>query len=65
MFRVHSTGVVANFGVAVLSHAAGVTVTPRIVYAGDENHLAGYTALPLVAQPVPARVLRRWSPSRR
>ena len=50
VFRVHS-GTVANFGVAVLTHAPGVTVTPRIVYAGDENHLAGYTALPFALNP--------------
>ncbi len=51
VFRVHSNGVVANFGVAVLTHAPGVTVTPRIVYAGDENRLAGYTALPFALDP--------------
>ena len=51
VFRVHSSGTVANFGVAVLTHAAGVTVTPRIVYAGDENRLAGYTALPFALNP--------------
>ena len=50
VFRVHS-GTVANFGVDVVSHAPGVTVTPRIVYAGDENHLAGYTALPFSLNP--------------
>ncbi len=51
VFRVKSTGAVANFGVAVLTHAPGVTVTPRIVYAGDENRLAGYTALPFALNP--------------
>ena len=51
VFRVQSSGVVANFGVAVLTHAPGVTVTPRIVYAGDENRLAGYTALPFALNP--------------
>ncbi len=51
VFRVHSSAAWANFGVAVLTHAAGVTVTPRIVYAGDENHLAGYTALPFALDP--------------
>jgi subtilisin family serine protease len=51
VFRVHSSGVVANFGVDVITHAPGVTVTPRIVYAGDENRLAGYTALPFALNP--------------
>ena len=51
VFRVHSVASWANFGVAVLTHGAGVTVTPRITYAGDENHLAGYTALPFALDP--------------
>ena len=51
VFRVRSSGTVANFGVAVLTHAPGVTVTPRIVSAGDENRLAGYTALPFALNP--------------
>ncbi len=51
VFRVHSSGTGSNFGVVVISHAPGVTVTPRIVYAGDENHLAGYTALPFALNP--------------
>jgi len=33
---------VANFGVAVLSG----TAVPHIVFAGDEDHLAGFSALP-------------------
>jgi subtilisin family serine protease len=41
----------ANFGVAVVARAPGVRVEPRIVHAGDENHLAGYTALPLDLNP--------------
>ncbi len=51
VFRVHSSGTVANFGVDVITHGPGVTVTPRIVFAGDENHLAGYTALPFALNP--------------
>jgi subtilisin family serine protease len=47
VFRVHVDRPVANFGVAVLSGH----VTPRIVVAGDENRLAGYTALPLDFNP--------------
>jgi subtilisin family serine protease len=41
----------ANFGVAVLERAAGMTVEPRIVRAGNENRLAGITALPLDVNP--------------
>jgi len=41
----------ANFGVAVVAQDRGVRVEPRIVHAGDENHLAGYTALPLDLNP--------------
>jgi hypothetical protein len=42
VYRVTMRGAPANFGVARLSGNA----VPFIVYAGDENHLAGYTALP-------------------
>jgi subtilisin family serine protease len=42
---------VANFGVAVTGRAPGVAVQPRIVRDGDENRLAGYTALPFDANP--------------
>lgn len=38
---------VANFGVVVTRRDPGVNVQPRIVRNGDENQLAGYTALPL------------------
>jgi subtilisin family serine protease len=41
----------ANFGVSVVARDAGVRVEPRIVRAGDENRLAGYTALPLDLNP--------------
>jgi subtilisin family serine protease len=41
----------ANFGVAVTARDAGVRVEPRIVRAGDENRLAGYTSLPLDLNP--------------
>jgi hypothetical protein len=47
VFRVHVDRPVANFGVAVLSGK----VTPRIVVGGDENRLAGYTALALDFNP--------------
>jgi subtilisin family serine protease len=42
VYRVHITGLVANFGAAVLSGSA----VPHIVFAGDENHLAGFAGLP-------------------
>lgn len=51
VFRFRLRKPVANFGVVVTSHAAGVAVTPRIVRAGDENRLTGYTALPIVLNP--------------
>jgi subtilisin family serine protease len=41
----------ANFGVAVTARDARVRVEPRIVRAGDENRLAGYTSLPLDLNP--------------
>jgi subtilisin family serine protease len=47
VYRVRIGRGVANFGVAVTSHAPGVRIEPRIVRRGDENLLAGYTALPL------------------
>jgi subtilisin family serine protease len=46
VYRVRVRRRVANFGVAITSLDAGVRAEPRIVRAGDENRLAGYTALP-------------------
>jgi subtilisin family serine protease len=51
VFRVRLRRPVANLGVAVLSQARGVRVHPRIVVAGDENRLTGYSALPLNMNP--------------
>jgi hypothetical protein len=42
---------VANFGVSILSQARGTSVQPRIVAAGDENRLVGFTSLPLDQNP--------------
>jgi len=42
---------VANAGVVVLSHASGVTVSPRLVQAGDENRLVGTTGVPATMNP--------------
>ena len=47
VFRVRVTRPVANFGVAVVSQAPGVSVEPRTVRAGDENRQVGYTSLPV------------------
>jgi subtilisin family serine protease len=46
VYRVRIRRRVANFGVAVTSVDPGVRVEPRIVRAGDENRLVGYTGLP-------------------
>jgi hypothetical protein len=51
VFRVVLSKRVANFGVVVTGHAPGVNVSPRIVFPGDENHLAGVPALPLNENP--------------
>jgi hypothetical protein len=51
VFRVVLPGRVSNFGVIVTGHAAGVTVSPRIVFPGDENRLVGIPALPLDENP--------------
>jgi subtilisin family serine protease len=42
---------VLNFGAAVLSRAKGVSVAPRLVAAGDENRLVGFSALPVDINP--------------
>jgi subtilisin family serine protease len=47
VYRVTITKPVANFGVAVLSGRA----VPHVVYAGDEDHLVGYTGLPQAINP--------------
>jgi subtilisin family serine protease len=51
VFRVVLPRRVANFGVIVTGHAAGVAVTPRIVFPGDENRLLGVPALPIAEDP--------------
>ncbi len=59
VFRFRLTRPVANFGVAVLSRAAGVDVEPRIVVAGDENRQVGYASLPINLNPYLRSFLRR------
>ncbi len=51
VFRVTFAKPVANFGVAIVSRRDGVRVAPRVVFAGDENRLVGYTALPFNLNP--------------
>ena len=51
VFRVTLGRSVANFGVAVLSHARGVRVEPLITAAGDEDRVQGVAALPVDINP--------------
>jgi subtilisin family serine protease len=51
VFRFTLRKPVANFGVAVVTRARGVRVSPRLVAAGDENRLVGYTAIPVDLNP--------------
>jgi subtilisin family serine protease len=46
-YRVRVGGRPANFGAVVLSG----TAIPHVTFAGDENHLAGYTGLPVDLNP--------------
>jgi subtilisin family serine protease len=55
VFRVRLRRPAENFGVAVLSRARGVRVEPRVVYAGDENHLTGPVGLPVNVNPYTPR----------
>ncbi len=51
VFRVTLRRPATNFGVVLMSRAAGASVQPRVVVAGDENRLTGYAALPLNINP--------------
>jgi subtilisin family serine protease len=51
VFRVRVRGSVANVGVRITGQPRGVSVTPRLVYGGDENRLAGIPALPVDVNP--------------
>jgi subtilisin family serine protease len=42
---------VANFGIAIVGHAPGVRVSPRLVADDDENRVVGYTGLPAAINP--------------
>jgi hypothetical protein len=50
VYRVQIRRRIANFGCGHLARS-GVKVEPRVVRAGDENRLAGYTALPYDQNP--------------
>jgi subtilisin family serine protease len=51
VFRYTLKKPVANFGAVVLTRARGVRVSPRLVAAGDENRLIGYTGIPVDLNP--------------
>jgi subtilisin family serine protease len=51
VFRFVVRGRIANAGAVVTSQSRGVHVSPRLVRAGNEDMLAGYTALPLRLNP--------------
>ena len=51
VFRFVVRGRIANAGAVVISEARGSHVSPRLVRAGNEDRLAGYTALPLRLNP--------------
>jgi subtilisin family serine protease len=51
VFRFVVRGRVTNAGAIVVSQGPGVHVSPRLVRAGDEDRLAGFTALPIRLNP--------------
>jgi subtilisin family serine protease len=51
VFRFTLERQVANFGVAIIGHAHGVRVSPRLVAGDDENRLVGYTGVPASLNP--------------
>ncbi len=51
VFRFVVRGRIANAGAVVTRQGGGVHVSPRLVRAGNEDLLAGYTALPLRLNP--------------
>jgi subtilisin family serine protease len=51
VFRLSLSRARQNFGVVVISHAGGVSVSPRIVRGASESKLAGLTALPINVNP--------------
>ena len=51
VFRLVLRGGVANAGARVVSEAPGVSVSPHLVRAGDEDRLTGFPGLPLRLNP--------------
>jgi subtilisin family serine protease len=51
VFRLVLRRRVANAGAIVLSRGRGVVISPRLVRAGDEDRVAGFTGLPLRLNP--------------
>jgi len=51
VFRFVVRSRIANAGAVVTSQSGGVHVSPRLVRSGNEDMLAGYTALPLRLNP--------------
>jgi subtilisin family serine protease len=51
VFRLTLKKPVANFGATITGTGRGVRVSPRLVFAGDENRLVGYTGLPANLNP--------------
>ncbi len=51
VFRFTLERQVANFGVAIIGHAHGVRVSPRLVAGDDENRVVGYTGVPASLNP--------------
>jgi subtilisin family serine protease len=51
VFRFTLDHPVANFGAVVIDRGTGVSVSPRIVHAGDENRLVGYPGIPAAINP--------------
>ena len=69
VFRIRLRRPASNLGVAITSRKPGVTVTARLVYAGNENRLTGEAGLPLDVNPygphysAPAPVVGAISPA--
>jgi subtilisin family serine protease len=51
VFKFVVRGRVTNAGARVVSQGHGIHVSPRLVRAGDEDRLAGFTALPIRLNP--------------
>jgi hypothetical protein len=51
VFRFTLRRQVANFGIVVVQHGAGVRVSPRLVQGEDENRVVGYTGIPASLNP--------------